>query len=153
MGMNLLSVVCRPQVHKKSIELGPPAWRAFQKINAFLQAQTWASHVKGFFLSTGPHRPPAPPIAASLILPVMFWGQNYVLVRPYGLSFIVFFLFLYSFLIFSFCYSLLILLSFLISFYSYLLSFSSYSFRTILCLLLFLYFNLSVVLQPCRLII
>ncbi len=54
-----------PKNKKKSIELGPPTWRAFQKINAFLQAQTWASHVKGFFLSTGPHRlwnrrPPAP---------------------------------------------------------------------------------------------
>ncbi len=46
--------------------------------------------------------PPAPPIAASLILPVIFWGQNYV----------------FRLLIFSFCYSLLILRSFLIFTYS-----------------------------------
>ncbi len=43
--------------------------------------QTWAAHVKGFFLSTGPQRlwnrkppcPPAPPIAASLILFILLF--------------------------------------------------------------------------------
>ena len=61
-----------------------------------------------------------------------------------GPNFFRFFLFLYSFLIFSFCYSLLILLSFFNFFsfiysYSCLLigSYSSYSSRTILRLLIF----------------
>jgi hypothetical protein len=97
---------------------GRPREGLSRKINAFLQAQTWASHVKGFFLSTGPHRllnrrPPAPPIAASLILPVMFWGQYYVRVRPYAL--------------FYFCYSFLIFPSFLFLFIHIFLSFSSFS--------------------------
>jgi hypothetical protein len=75
-------------------------------------------------------------------------------------NFFSFFPFLYSFLIFSFCYYLLILLSFLNFFlfiysYSSLLigNYSSYSSRTILRLpiFLFLYFNLFVVLQTYKL--
>ena len=109
------------------LKLGPPTSRAF-----FFPLDHTGYEIGG------PLRP-APPIAASLILPVMFWGQNYVPVRPYGLTFIVFFLFLYSFLIFSFCYSLLILLSFLISFYSYLL-FLLFLSLLILLILLVLFF-------------
>ena len=63
---------------------------------------------------------PAPPIAALLILPAIFWGQNYVPVRPYALIFPVF-PFFYSFWIFYLCYILLFLLSFSISSYSSLL--------------------------------
>jgi hypothetical protein len=33
------------------------------------------------------HLPPASPIAALLILPAIFWGQNYVPVPPYALFF------------------------------------------------------------------
>jgi hypothetical protein len=87
---------------------------------------------------------PAPPFVASLILPAIFWGQNYVPVRPnahifFGFSFFVWFLDLF-FLLFSSFYFLLIHLF---------LSFSSYLFSTILRLLilLFFYFKLFVVLQ------
>jgi hypothetical protein len=75
-------------------------------------------------------------------------------------GYVRFFLFLYRFFIFSFCYSLLILLSFFNFFsfiysYSCLLigSYSSYSSRTILRLLIFfiLYFNLFVVLHTHKL--
>ncbi len=44
--------------------------------------------------------PPAPHIAASLILPAIFWGQNYVPVRPTPLIFPIFLF--YSFWIFLF---------------------------------------------------
>ena len=71
------------------------------------------------------HLPPASPIAALLILPAIYWGQNYVPVPPYALIFFSVFLF-YSFWIFSFYYSLPFLLSFSISSYSSLLI-SSYS--------------------------
>ncbi len=90
-----------------------------------------------FFLSTGPQRlwnrkspcPPAPPIAASLILPAIFLGSNYVLMRPDTLIFSVF-SFFYSFRILSFCYYLLFCLSFSFSFSSYSsLLISSYSSR------------------------
>jgi hypothetical protein len=37
------------------------------------------------------HLPPASPIAALLILPAIFWGQNYVPVPPYALIFFGFF--------------------------------------------------------------
>jgi hypothetical protein len=45
--------------------------------------RTWAAYVKGFFLSTEAMKyevpcPSAPPIAASLILPAIFLGSNYV---------------------------------------------------------------------------
>ena len=73
--------------------------------------------------------PPVPPIAASLILPAMFWGQNYVPVRPYALTFFVFpffdllillFLSLLSFLI------LLVLFFVFLFFFSYILICSLY---------------------------
>ncbi len=90
--------------------------------------------------------PHAPPIAASLIIPATFWGQNCVPVRPYALFFLVFLF--YSFWIFSFSYSILFLLSFSISSYLSLLipsysshrcySSSSYSspliFQTVCCI-------------------
>ncbi len=136
--------------------------------------RTGAAHVMGFF-STGQQRlwnrkspaprPPPPPLQ-------LRWSfQQYCIVgsnklctgATIGPNFFRFFLFLYSFLIFYFCYSLLILLSFLNFFlfiysYSCLLissygSYCSYSSRTILCLLifLFLYFNLFLVLQTHKL--
>jgi hypothetical protein len=67
---------------------------------------------------------PRPPIAASLIIPSIFWGQNYVLVRPYALIFSGFLF--YRFWIFSFSYFLPFLLSFSTSSYPSLLI-SSYS--------------------------
>jgi hypothetical protein len=63
---------------------------------------------------------PAPPIAALLILPAIFWGQNYVPVRPYPQIFVGFSFFI-KFLDLSFCTYLLFLLCFLISSYSSLL--------------------------------
>jgi len=101
--------------------------------------------------------PCPPPIAASLILPAIFWGQNYVPVRPYALTF-SFFPFLYSFWYFLFVilflfFSPFYFFSFISSYPSLLISsYSSYSSRTILRLLilLFLYLNLFVVLQTCR---
>jgi hypothetical protein len=62
--------------------------------------------------------PPAPPIAASLILPAIFLGSNYVSLRPDTLIFSVF-SFFYSFRILSFSYALLFRLSFSFSFSSY----------------------------------
>ncbi len=115
-----------------------PDHRSFSKIYKIYR--TWAAHVKGFFLSTGPQRlwnmrspAPAPPIAALLILPAIFWGQNYVPVRPYAQIFVGFSFFI-QFLDLSFCTYLLFLLSFLISSYSSLL---------ILRLLILLLFNRS----------
>ncbi len=49
-------LLIRPPKINKIYWNSPPAWRAFQKISPSLQAWTWASHVKGFFLSTGPQR-------------------------------------------------------------------------------------------------
>ncbi len=60
--------------------------------------------------------------------------------RPYALNFFLFFPFLYSFLTFSFCYSLLIFLSFLFLFVHIFLSFSSYLF---LFFLFFTYYSWS----------
>jgi hypothetical protein len=85
-----------------------------------------------------------PPMVASLILPAIFCGQNYVPMRPV-------FSFLYSSLIFSFCYSLLFSSLLFISF----LSIFSYPSLLILLvgtilrllILLFLYFRLFVVLH------
>ncbi len=62
--------------------------------------------------------PPAPPIAASLILSAIFLWSNYLPMRPDAIIFSFFF---YSFRIFSFCYSLLFCLSFSFSSYSSLL--------------------------------
>jgi hypothetical protein len=39
------------------------------------------------------HLPPASPIAALLILPAIFWGQNFVPVPPYALIFLFWFFF------------------------------------------------------------
>jgi hypothetical protein len=137
----------RAPLHPSQLLIQPP--------NIYKIYRTWAAHVKGFFLSTGPHAdwsgyeiwgplPPASPIVASLILPAIIWGQNYVPVRPnaqifFGFSFFVWF-WDFFFLLFSSFYFLLIHLF---------LSFSSYLFSTILRLLilLFLYFKLFVVLQ------
>ncbi len=80
----------------KYIELGPPTSRAIVFPLDHRGCEIW-----------GPL--PPDPISASLILPAIFWGQNYVPVRPYALIFSVF-PFSFSFWIFSFCYSLLILL-------------------------------------------
>ncbi len=91
---------------------------------------------------------PAPLIVASLILPAIFCGQNYVPVRP------VFFFFIRSW-IFSFCNSLLfsslLFISFLFIFSYPSLLISSYSSRryysSSFYSFLFLYFNLFVVLH------
>jgi hypothetical protein len=72
---------------------------------------SWAAHVKGFFLSTGPQRlwnrrPPAPTLLIA-DLPAMFWDQNYVPVRPYArpnsfrFLYILIFSFVMLFLFFS----------------------------------------------------
>jgi hypothetical protein len=112
----------------------PPARRSFAVSystpnNIYKIYRTWAAHIKGFFFpldhkgyEIGGPLSPAPPIAASLILPAIFLGNNYVSVRPHFLVFSFF----NSFWIFSFCNSLLFFLSFSISSYSSLL-FSSYS--------------------------
>jgi hypothetical protein len=50
------------------------------------------------------HRPPASPIAALLILPAIFWGQNYVPVPPYAL---IFFWFFFSIVFGSFLFIIL----------------------------------------------
>jgi hypothetical protein len=123
----------------QSIELGPPTSRAF-----FFPLDHRGCEIWGLL-------PPAPPIAASLILPAIFWGQYYVPVRPYALTFFVF-SFLYIvfdifFLLFFSYFSLLF-----ISFHSYLLILLFLS-LLILLILIFLYLNLFVVLQTCILII
>ncbi len=109
----------------QSIELGPPMSRAFFFPLDHRGCEIW-----------GPLPPAPPPIAASLIIPAIFWGQP---VRPYALNFL-FFPFLYSFFIFSFCYSLLIFFSFLFLFIHIFLSFSSYLF---LYFLFFTYYSSS----------
>jgi hypothetical protein len=90
--------------------------------------RTWAAHVKNFFfpLKYEVPCPLAPPIAASLILPAIFLGSNYVPMRPYAIfRFSLFsidfgsFLFVILFFFFSPFQFLLILLF---------LSFSSYFF-------------------------
>ncbi len=118
---------CAPLAHGSfAASYTSPKNNYFQKQIASLLAQTRAL-----------------PIAASLILSAIFWGQN-VLVRPYALTFKVF-----PFWIFSFCYSLL----FLLSFFNFFLFISAYpSFLTSsyilligtmlrLLIFLFLYFN------------
>ncbi len=94
---------------------------------------------------------PPPLIAASLILPAIIWGQNYVLVPPYGIrpNFLFVFLF-YSFWIFSFYYSL----PFLISIFQFLLILFFLSLLILLVgailrllILLLLYFKLFVILM------
>jgi hypothetical protein len=92
--------------------------------------------------------PPLPPPApASLILPAIFWGQNYVPVRPYALIFFGFSFFIkfldlffllfsyFSSLLFNFPYpSLLSNPSLLISSYSYRRYYSSSSYSSLLIL-------------------
>ncbi len=125
-----------PQKYLQSIELGPPTSRTFFFPLDPRGYEIWCP------------LPPAPPIAASLILPAIFLGSNYVPMRPYALIF-SFFFFFYSFWIFSFCYSLLFLLSFSISSYSSLLILlflsliSSYS-----SLLILLFLSLLILLIP-----
>ena len=94
---------------------------------------------------------PAPPIAASLILPDIFLGSNYVPMRPYGLIFCGFFFFSLVFGSFLF-----VVLFFFFSPFQFLLIllFLSLLFFSIgailrLLMLLFLYFNL----QTCILMI
>ncbi len=84
-----------PQKYIKSMELGPPTSEAMK------------------YEVPCPH----PPIAASLILSAIFWGQNYVPVRRYallfsGFSFLIQFLDLF-FLLFSYFSSLLFIFSYL----------------------------------------
>ncbi len=74
----------QPPKINKIYPIGPPTSRAFFFLLDHRGYEIW-----------GP-LPPAPPIADSLILPAIFWGQNYVPVRPYALIFSVF-PFFYSF--------------------------------------------------------
>jgi hypothetical protein len=91
----------------QSIELGPPTSRAFFFPLDHRGCEIW-----------GPLPPaPPPPIAASLILPAIFWGQP---VRPYALNFFVFSFFYIVFWYFLFVILFLFSLLF-ISFHSYLL--------------------------------
>ncbi len=76
---------------------------------------------------------PAPPIAASLILPAIFLGSQLCTGAPY---FFLFFSFFNSFWIFSFCSSLLFLLSFSTSSYSFVFSLLILLVSTILRLLI-----------------
>jgi hypothetical protein len=100
------------------------------------------------------HLPPASPIAALLILPAIFWGQNYVPVPPYALIFFWFFfsivfgsfLFIILFPFYSPFQFLLILL-----FLSLLILLVGAILR--LLFLLLLYFKLFVDLQTCILMI
>jgi hypothetical protein len=100
------------------------------------------------------HLPPASPIAALLILPAIFWGQNYVPVPPYALIFFWFFfsivfgsfLFIILFPFYSPFQFLLILL-----FLSLLILLVGVILR--LPFLLLLYFKLFVDLQTCILMI
>jgi hypothetical protein len=71
------------------------------------------------------HLPPALPIAALLILPAIFWGQNYVSVPPYALIFFWFFFSIVfeSFFLFSSLSTLLF--NFFLFFSSYLFLFFS----------------------------
>ncbi len=103
----------------KSMELGPPG---FPKIKCFPSGSNlgrpcqgifsfnWISHAMKYKVLF----PLAQPIAALLILPALFWDQNYVPVRPYALTFLVFSFFYIVFRSFLF----VILLSSLISSYS-----------------------------------
>ena len=124
-----------PQKYIKSVELGPPTSRAL------------------FFPQE--HRgPPAPrsPIAALLILPAIFWGQNYVPVPPYALIFFWFFfsiVFGSFFILFPFYspFQFLLILLFL----SLLILLVGAILR--LLFLLLLYFKLFVDLQTCILMI
>ncbi len=107
-----------PQKYIKSVDLGPPTSSAF----------FFPQEHRGYEMRSTCPPPPASPIAALLILPAIFWGQNYVQVPPYALIFLVFLF--YSFWIFSFSYSLPFLLSFLISSYSSRRCYSSSSFSS-----------------------
>ena len=98
----------------------PPVYRSFAASystpkNIYNLSNLGRPH-QGLFFSTGPQR------LWKMRTPAR---QNYVPMRPYALIFSVCYFF-YSFWIFSFCYSLLFLLSFSISSYSSLLI-SSYS--------------------------
>ena len=100
------------------------------------------------------HLPPASPIAALLILPAIFWGQNYVPVPPYAL---IFFWFFFSIVFGSFLFIILI------PFYSPFQFLLILLFLSLLILLvgailrllflLLLYFKLFVDLQTCILMI
>ncbi len=125
-----LLLIQSPKIDLKKYRTRAAPVIGLPEIKCFPSGSRWAARVMGFFLSTVPQRlymkyeVPCPPIAASLIITAIFWGQNYVPVRPYALIFSVFLF--YSFWIFSFSYSLLFLLSFSISSYPSLLI-SSYS--------------------------
>ncbi len=74
------------------------------------------ANVMGIFLSTGPQRlwnmrslAPAPPSTASLILLTIFLGSTYCTVCTEATIRPNYFVFFYSFWIFSFCYSLFLL--------------------------------------------
>ena len=98
----------------------------------------------------GAARPP-PPIAASLILPAIFWGQNYVPVQPYGLIFSVFpFLVRFGSFLLLFCSFSSFLFNFFLFISSYILNcllhlifFSSY----ILNCLLYCRHEISIILR------
>ena len=99
-------------------------------------------------------RSPVPAHSSFVDPPGNIFGVNLcadATIRPYFFCLSFF----YSFWMFSFCYSLLFLLSFSISSYSSLLISSCSSRRAILCLLilLLLHFKLFVVLKTCILII
>jgi hypothetical protein len=93
----------------------------------------------------------APPIAASLILPAIFWGQNYVPVQPYGLIFSVFpFLYRFGSFLLLFCSFSSFLFNFFLFISSYILNclrhlifFSSY----ILNCLLYCRHEISIILR------
>jgi hypothetical protein len=108
------------------------------------------------------HLPPASPIAALLILPAIFWGQNYVPVPPHAL---IFFWFFFSIVFGSFLFIILfpfyspfqflLILLFLSLLILLFLSFLILPVGAILRLLflLLLYFKLFVDLQTCILMI
>ncbi len=78
------------------------------RVNILEDARHWIGFLQ-YNISTIKSIELGPPTSRAFVFPEIFWGQNYVPVRPYVLIFSVFPYF-YSFWFFSFCYSLLFLL-------------------------------------------
>jgi hypothetical protein len=85
----------RPPKFNKNYQTRAARVKGFPEIKCFPSGSN-LSRPRAFFLSTGPQGlwyayevPCHPPIAASRILPAIFWCQNYVPVRQYGLTFFV----------------------------------------------------------------
>ncbi len=99
------------------------------------------------------HLPPASPIAALLILPAIFLGQNYVPVPPYALIFLVFLSIVFGSFLFIVLWLFCSPFQFLLNFSSYLfLFFSPYLFLFFSQVLFFVFFFFSSYILNCLLI-